>query len=124
MKTTKEQLKCPDWWAENQSNNHYYLQDNNGYYYFADHYLYTEHSTIIAVRPVKQLECNDPVNSPDHYNGHPSGIECIEVTKHYSFCIGNAIKYIWRHKDKGKRVEDLKKAVWYLEQQIKIYDSE
>ena len=38
----------------------------------------------------------DRVNHPSHYTKHPSGIECIDVTRHYDFCIGNAIKYLWR----------------------------
>ncbi|OIN80016.1 hypothetical protein BMG05_15005 [Mycobacterium malmoense] len=54
----------------------------------------------------------DPIN-PAHYKAHPSGIECIEVTRHCSFDLGNAIKYIWRFADKGGH-EDLRKARWYL----------
>lgn len=69
----------------------------------------------------------DKVNSPKHYTSHPSGIECIEITKHYDFCIGNAIKYLWRaglkkeegYSDKNKEVEDLKKAIWYINEKIK-----
>ena len=38
----------------------------------------------------------DNVNHPAHYTSHPSGIECIEVVRHYCFSIGNAIKYLWR----------------------------
>ena len=64
------------------------------------------------------------VNHPPHYKNHPSGIECIQITKHETFCIGNAMKYIWRHKDKGRQVEDLKKAIWYLEEQIRMYTEE
>ena len=60
----------------------------------------------------------DLINSPDHYN-HISGLECIEVTRHFNFCLGNAIKYIWRCNKKGRKVEDLKKAIWYLEEEIK-----
>lgn len=59
----------------------------------------------------------DPIN-PSHYREHPSGIECIYVTQHENFCIGNAIKYLWRHKEKGKPVEDLKKAIWYIQTEI------
>jgi cell division protein FtsB len=69
---------------------------------------------------------NDRVNSPKHYTSHPSGVECIEVTQHYNFTIGNAIKYLWRQglKDEAnidpvtKQVEDLKKAVWYINREI------
>ena len=38
----------------------------------------------------------DNVNHPEHYTSHPSGIECIEIARHYPFSIGNAIKYLWR----------------------------
>lgn len=61
----------------------------------------------------------DPIN-PAHYRDHPSGVECITITQHENFCIGNAIKYLWRRrkKDLNKEVEDLKKAVWYIQQEI------
>lgn len=62
---------------------------------------------------------NDPVNRPKHYTEHPSGVECIAITEHMSFNLGNAIKYIWRADLKGKQIEDLKKAVWYIEREIK-----
>lgn len=60
------------------------------------------------------------VNHPKHYNSHPSGIECIEVVKHYNFCLGNALKYIWRAglKDGNSAIQDLEKASWYLNQEI------
>lgn len=61
---------------------------------------------------------NDPVNHPKHYTGHPSGIECIEVTRHMGFNLGNAVKYLWRN-DLKNGVEDLKKAIWYIEDEIK-----
>lgn len=61
---------------------------------------------------------SDPVNHPQHYTGHASGIECIEVTRHMNFNLGNAMKYIWRCGDKGKPVEDLRKAIWYLNDEI------
>ena len=38
----------------------------------------------------------DPVNHPTHYTSDPSGVECIEITRHRNFNIGNAIKYLWR----------------------------
>jgi len=62
---------------------------------------------------------NDPVNNPKHYTSHPSGVECIQITRHMGFNLGNAIKYIWRADEKGKRIEDLEKAVWYLTDEIK-----
>ena len=61
----------------------------------------------------------DNIN-PDHYKSHPSGVECIEITKHHDFCIGNAIKYLWRAglKDSSKEIEDLEKAIWYINMKI------
>ena len=69
---------------------------------------------------------NDQVNHPKHYISDPSGIECIDITRHRNFNIGNAIKYLWRaglkeDKDRkliDKQVEDLNKAVWYLVDEI------
>ena len=61
---------------------------------------------------------NDPVNHPKHYTTHPSGVEAIEITEHFNFNKGNAIKYIWRSADKGKEVEDLRKARWYIDREI------
>jgi hypothetical protein len=66
----------------------------------------------------------DSVNHPKHYNNSKAEcecgrqIECIEVTRHLNFNIGNAIKYLWRYKDKNG-VEDLQKAIWYIQDQIK-----
>ncbi len=58
------------------------------------------------------------VEHPAHYTNHPSGIECIEITKHMNFPLGNAIKYIWRAGLKGDPVEDLRKAIRYVEIEI------
>jgi len=60
----------------------------------------------------------DPVNRPKHYNDHPSGVECITVTEHMSFNIGNAIKYLWRAGKKSSLIEDLRKAIWYINREI------
>lgn len=60
----------------------------------------------------------DNVNHPKHYTAHPSGVECIQVTEHMNFCLGNAIKYIWRADEKGKDIEDLEKAAWYIKREI------
>lgn len=67
---------------------------------------------------------NDNVNNPRHYTSHPSGIECIQVTEHMSFCLGNVVKYIWRADEKGASLEDLKKARWYLDREIQKRESE
>lgn len=70
------------------------------------------------VAPAQVSRQPDPTN-PAHYRSHPSGVECITVTEHLGFCLGNAIKYIWRAGERPEReVEDLRKAVWYLEREI------
>jgi hypothetical protein len=61
---------------------------------------------------------SDPVNHPAHYLAHPSGVECIQITEHMSFCVGNAIKYLWRADEKGNALEDLEKAEWYVRREI------
>lgn len=62
---------------------------------------------------------DDLVNHPTHYTSHPSGIECITITRHMSFNLGNVLKYIWRADLKNNLVEDLKKARFYLDDEIK-----
>lgn len=60
----------------------------------------------------------DPINPP-HYKSHPSGVEAIDVVEHFTFNLGNAVKYIWRAGLKSPNpVEDLKKAAWYLNREI------
>lgn len=61
----------------------------------------------------------DMVNHPNHYNAHPMGIEVIDIVEHGDFCIGNAIKYIMRSEHKGNEMQDLSKAIWYLERKIR-----
>lgn len=71
---------------------------------------------------------NDNVNHPAHYTSDPSGVECIEITRHRDFNIGNAIKYLWRAGRKEdptmgkaeKTVEDLRKAIFYIKDEIKL----
>jgi len=59
----------------------------------------------------------DPVNRPKHYATHPSGVECIQITEHMNFNVGNAVKYLWRYEGKNG-LEDLKKAAWYVNREI------
>ena len=62
----------------------------------------------------------DMVNRPPHYTQHPSGVECIQITEHMNFCLGNAVKYIWRAGLKGgAAIEDLRKARWYINREIR-----
>ena len=59
---------------------------------------------------------NDPVNHPDHYKWLP--VEAIEITEHFNFTLGNALKYILRADHKGNPIQDLRKAAWYLDREI------
>ena len=63
---------------------------------------------------------NDAVEHPSHYTSDPSGVECIAITRHRNFNVGNAFKYLWRAglKDDAKQVEDLRKAIWYINDEI------
>lgn len=63
-------------------------------------------------------ESSEAVDHPQHYNNDVSGVECIDVIEDKSFNIGNAIKYLWRAGNKGKLLEDLKKARWYVNREI------
>ena len=60
----------------------------------------------------------DMVNHPPHYTSHPSGVECIQITEHMGFNLGNALKYIWRADLKGTAVEDLEKAIFYINREL------
>lgn len=66
----------------------------------------------------------DAVNHPKHYTSSPATcecgrpIECIQITRHMSFNLGNSTKYVWRADLKNDAIEDLEKAVWYLQDEI------
>jgi hypothetical protein len=77
----------------------------------------TDFKTRFTFSPVV-TGLDDPVNHPPHYTNHPSGVECITITEHFNFCVGNAVKYLWRAGLKGDAVEDLKKAAWYIDREI------
>ena len=69
----------------------------------------------------------DNVNHPKHYMEGPVTrlIECIDITRYLPFSLGNAIKYVWRAGSKGdtdKALEDLDKALWYLDDWADMMD--
>lgn len=66
----------------------------------------------------------DIVKKARHYNVHPSGVECIEVVRHMSFDLGGAVKYVWRATGKGSENTDLDKALFYIDDEAKMDDSE
>lgn len=84
----------------------------------------SEHTITVNELPRDRHGEVDSVNHPPHYNNSPAKcdcgrrIECIDVTRHHNFNIGNAIKYLWRCDLKGASVEDLRKAVWYIQDEI------
>lgn len=66
---------------------------------------------------------NDPVNHPSHYTSHPSGVETIEVARGFDYDCGNAWKYLTRFRYKVNPIEDLKKAVWYINDKLASSDN-
>jgi len=78
---------------------------------------------VFNARPVPPIAAPPPptpdeVAHPRHYTDHPSGVECIQITEHLNFCLGNAMKYIWRAGLKGDANVDIRKAIWYLEREL------
>lgn len=81
----------------------------------------------LALQPESESNRSDAVNHPAHYTSDPSGVECITITRHRNFDIGNAFKYLWRAGLKSdasqspieKQIEDLDKAIFYIEDEKK-----
>lgn len=81
-----------------------------------------------------KIEIEDKVHHPSHYTWlkEKCGIEVLDIARHLNFNLGNCIKYILRagHKseegmsNKEKKIEDLKKAVFYLNDEIKLLENE
>jgi hypothetical protein len=69
---------------------------------------------------IEQMNKPDAVNHPEHYGGSESIYEAIKVIDAWKlgFCLGNVVKYISRAGKKGSKLEDLKKAQWYLNHEI------
>jgi hypothetical protein len=67
---------------------------------------------------LEPAESGGSVNHPKHYNSDPSGIETIRFIEHKTFNIGNAIKYLDRSPYKVNQIEDLEKAIWYVNREI------
>jgi Protein of unknwon function (DUF3310) len=79
-----------------------------------------EHERVCTVGPKRET-----VDHPTHYTDSPAyclqckrPIECVDVAEHWGFNLGNALKYLWRAGKKGPPVEDLRKAIWYIQRQI------
>lgn len=69
-----------------------------------------------AAQPVGALDETSIVDHPSHYTQFP--VEVIEITERLNFCLGNVVKYVCRADFKGRPLEDLKKAAWYLQREI------
>lgn len=67
--------------------------------------------------PMAEVPVRDNVNSPSHYTWL-GGIEVIDITEHLPFTLGNVVKYVLRADHKGKPIEDLEKAAWYLSREL------
>jgi len=91
---------------------------------FCNNICYNDFCRVYA----KELLAEDTINHPKHYNSGPTcqcgkNIECITITRNMNFNLGNVMKYIWRH-DHKNGLEDLKKAQWYLNDEIKRREAE
>ena len=80
-------------------------------------------------KPDSNEPVNDPVNHPAHYT--KGGIECLDAIRasmtdsgYLDFLKGQVIKYIWRYQHKGKPLEDLQKAEFYLKRMIELIGQE
>ena len=85
------------------------------------HYCHgVAHTSESLTESVFGQKDHDPVNHPSHYTSHPSGVECIVVTRHMNFNLGNVVKYLWRAgmKEEAPTIQDLEKAAWYLNDEI------
>jgi hypothetical protein len=89
---------------------------------FAGWVQYSDDTVMPAItaKQAEKLITNDQVNHPKHYTSHPSGVECIEITRHMGYNLGNAVKYIWRCDLKRDAIEDLRKAIWYLQDELAV----
>lgn len=83
-----------------------------------DHMTPEELKDLLAAR-YSDKQAVDLINYPPHYTAHPSGIECIQITEHMGYNLGNAMKYIWRADLKEDAIKDLRKAEWYIQREIK-----
>ena len=63
---------------------------------------------------------NAQFSKVERYNQHPSGIECIQVVERMSFCLGNAVKYLWRAGHKDDVLDELQKAQYYVLRAIEV----
>lgn len=75
-------------------------------------------NTLMSPFEAESELLRESVHHPKHYNSHPSGVECIEITRFMNFNLGNAFKYIFRRNDKDDILTNLKKAEWYIQDEL------
>lgn len=96
-------------------NNNYNLPEIHYYQFVADIYV---QKFVDSRNPKSDTPNPDMVNHPPHYT--VNGIEVIDVIENYklNYRLGNVVKYVLRSDLKGNRLQDLKKALWYLQREI------
>lgn len=77
-----------------------------------EHNVATKANATTKARATYANETISAIN-PAHYR-QGSGVECIDVVRHFPFAQGNAMKYVWRAGYKDDVEQDLKKALWYV----------
>lgn len=121
---------------EHKCNSCFYMQHERtkhpcnsceGYNKYVNRNIYIHQPDTLAISTWDEedsfdLAVNENINSPKHYTA--GKYEVIDVIEDWdlNFRLANTIKYIARHKHKGKPLEDLKKALWYLQREIDIYE--
>jgi hypothetical protein len=83
-------------------------------------------NTVLAdfLPKVSESEIEDLINKPNHYNSHPSGVQCFIITEQMSYHLGTVVAYVWRHRLKSTPISDLKKAAWHLNKEIEKLERE
>lgn len=112
--TEQKHIVCPVCYRK------WYWSAQENFWYPIDHWQnYTQMNPDNTMQK-PTATTHDPVNHPAHYTSDPSGVECITITRHRNFNIGNAIKCLWRAglKSADTNIQDLKKAVWYIQDEI------
>lgn len=99
----------------------YVVSETRGAALFVEGLPFAYNQEHFTLAPIGDPD-DSAVEHPKHYNSHPSGVECITIARHHNFNIGNVFKYLWRIGLKGedaatkeKRVEEIDKAIFYLQ---------
>ena len=99
-------------WEDGQEPNFWYdFEDKSGVLKYVKTY-----GKLVWKRDVNNLA--DTIHHPKHYTSDDCGVEAIEVTSLLPACISNAVKYVWRCGKKDEDLQELKKALWYINYSI------